>query len=123
VEYFNLRWLKKQDRMDSTPPRDIQATLAQLTASTVASAISPYKPTDVLVCGGGVHNADLLARLQDLLPGIPIHSTATQGLDPDWVEAVLFAWLARERLAGKPQNTGAITGASQPVLLGQICTA
>lgn len=120
VEHFNLSWLKKQELTKSTDPRDVQATLAQLTASTVAAAIIPVRPTDVLVCGGGTHNHDLLSRLQGLLPGIPVRSTATRGLDPDWVEAVLFAWLARERIKGRAQETGKITGANQPVLLGRV---
>jgi anhydro-N-acetylmuramic acid kinase len=121
VEYFNLQWLKRQELINSIDPRDIQATLAQLTASTVASTIVPCRPVEILVCGGGIHNKDLLSRLRGLLPGTPILSTATQGLDPDWVEAALFAWLARERLKGKAQDTTAITGSRQPVLLGQIC--
>ncbi len=120
VEHFNLHWLKQQKRVDSIEPRDVHATLAQLTASTVASAILPSNPIDILVCGGGVHNTDLLCRLQKLLPGIPVGSTESLGLDPDWVEAALFAWLARERLKGKAQDTRAITGSRQPVLLGQI---
>jgi anhydro-N-acetylmuramic acid kinase len=74
----------------------------------------------VLLCGGGVHNSDLVARLQALLPGIPLRSTAEIGLDPDWIEAILFAWLAHERLAGRAQDTRAITGARQPVLLGTV---
>jgi len=121
VEHFNLQWLKKQELANSIDPCNVQATLAQLTASAVASAIAPPRPADILVCGGGVHNTDLLHRLQDLLPGIPVLSTADHGLDPDWVEAVLFAWLARERLTGHPQDTRTITGARQPVLLGKIC--
>jgi anhydro-N-acetylmuramic acid kinase len=122
VEYFNLQWLKKQELVNSIDPCDVQATLAQLTVSTVASAIVPSCPADILVCGGGVHNTDLLRRLQDLLPGIPALSTADHGLAPDWVEAVLFAWLARERLAGNAQDTRTITGASQPILLGRMFT-
>ncbi len=120
VEHFNLQWLKKRELINSIDPRDVQATLAQLTASTVASAIAPSKPADVLVCGGGAHNTDLLNRLQDLLPESLVLSTADHGLDPDWVEAVLFAWLARERLSGNAQDTRAITGASQHVLLGRV---
>lgn len=121
VEHFNLQWLKNQELVNAIDPRDAQATLAQLTASTVASAIAPFSPADILVCGGGVHNTDLIHRLQDLLPGIPVLSTADHGLNPDWVEAILFAWLALERLAGNAQDTRIITGARQRVLLGQIC--
>ena len=120
VEHFNLRWLQKQELVNSIDPRDVQATLAQLTASSVASAIIPFNAADILVCGGGVHNNDLIHRLQDLLPESLVITTAEHGLDPDCVEAVLFAWLARERLAGKTQDTRKITGARHPVLLGRI---
>jgi len=122
TEHFNLTWV--QGRLGALPePADLQATLAELTAVSIADAIGPLAPADVLVCGGGVHNADLLRRLGRRLPGIPLRSTATCGLDPDWVEAVLFAWLARERLAGRPQDTRGITGARAPVLLGRVFEA
>ena len=123
VEYFNLRWLSGRERIESIAPRDVQATLAQLTASTVASAVAPYSPADVLVCGGGAHNLDLLERLRGLLPGCPVESTTGHGLDPDNVEAVLFAWLARERIAGRQQDTRDITGARAPILLGDVFDA
>ena len=86
----------------------------------MAAAVAQERPGDVLVCGGGVHNDDLLERLRILLPGCPLVSTGENGLDPDCVEAVLFAWLARERIAGRLQDTGSITGAREPVLLGDI---
>jgi anhydro-N-acetylmuramic acid kinase len=120
IEYFNLAWLKKSAAVPEFAPRDIQATLAELTATTVTNAIRTHAPGDVLVCGGGAHNRHLLQRLRALLPGIPVISTAEFGLDPDWVEAVLFAWLARERLAEHALNTGSITGARNPVLLGNV---
>jgi anhydro-N-acetylmuramic acid kinase len=120
TEYFNLAWL--QTRLGDYAPAaaDLQATLAELTAASVADAIRPFTPGDVLVCGGGVHNTDLLRRLGRRLPDTPLRSTADCGLDPDWVEAVLFAWLARERLAGRAQDTRGITGARAAVLLGRV---
>jgi anhydro-N-acetylmuramic acid kinase len=130
TEYFNLSWLERllkpfleRGRPGEHPltPADIQATLAELTAATVADAVRPFAPADVLVCGGGVHNSDLLRRLRMRLPDTPFRSTAEAGLDPDWVEAVLFAWLARERLAGRPQDTRRITGAREAILLGSVC--
>ncbi len=124
VEYFNLSWLRnfrpKGSGKAPSDPADVQATLAELTAVTVADEIRPHAPNDVLVCGGGAHNSDLCLRLQNQLPGIAVKSTADFGLDPDWVEAVLFAWLARERLAGQPLDTRNITGAKNPVLLGFV---
>lgn len=130
TEYFNLAWLEPHlheyglDAGVRDPrrwePVDVQATLAELTAASVADAVRRFAPADLLTCGGGVHNGDLLRRLERRLPGIPVRSTATAGLDPDWVEAVLFAWLARERLLGRPQDTRRITGARDPVLLGSV---
>lgn len=124
VEYFNLSWLQgfKPEGPGKAPsdPADVQATLSELTAVTVADEIRPHAPNDVLLCGGGVHNSDLCLRLQKQLPGIDVKSTADFGLDPDWVEAVLFAWLARESLAGRLLDTRNITGAENPVLLGFV---
>jgi anhydro-N-acetylmuramic acid kinase len=140
TEYFNLAWLEPmlepmlvhrqpdvrqpdacQPDACQPAPADVQATLAELTAATVADAVRPFAPADLLVCGGGVHNSDLLRRLRRRLPDTPLRSTAESGLDPDWVEALLFAWLARERLAGRPQDTRRITGAREAVLLGTVC--
>jgi len=120
VEYFNLKWLQRLEMVDLIDPRDVQATLAQLTASSVASSVASCNPADVLVCGGGAHNEDLLTRLKKLLPECTVESTASHGIDPDTIEAMLFAWLARERIAGRSQDTGSITGAREPVLLGEI---
>jgi anhydro-N-acetylmuramic acid kinase len=122
VEYFNLTWLRdrSRDRLEGMAPQDVQASLAQLTAVTVASAVSPFEPDDVLVCGGGAHNRDLLQRLSSLLPGSPVSPTDSLGLNVDSIEAVLFAWLARENLARRAQDTRSITGARQAVMLGEI---
>ena len=120
VEYFNLSWLKKFDLKPGLDTRDVQSTLAELSAISVAESIRPHQPGDVLVCGGGVHNMNLLDRLRALLPDTPVRSTADLGLDPDSIEAVLFAWLARERLAERSLDTRSITGARTLVLLGTI---
>lgn len=121
VEYFNLGWLKRQEGLASCDPVNVQSTLAQLTASTTASAMAAHRPDEVLICGGGVHNTDVMRRLHALVTARRVTSTALFGLNPDCVEGVLFAWLARERLAGQAQDTRAITGASEPVLLGDVC--
>jgi anhydro-N-acetylmuramic acid kinase len=120
IEYFGLEWLNRALAGITIGDQAVQATLAELTAASVAGAIRTHRPDDVRVCGGGIHNQDLMARLQRRLPGVPVGSTAACGLDPDWVEAVLFAWLARERLDGRPQDTPPITGASRPALLGEL---
>ena len=123
-EEFSLAWLEAQlVRLGAQPaPVDVQATLAQYSARSVADAIGRHAPTTrrVLVCGGGAHNGDLLRRLQALLPGVVAESTAALGLDPDQVEALAFAWLAQQTLAGKPGNLPAVTGATAPAVLGGI---
>jgi anhydro-N-acetylmuramic acid kinase len=120
IEYFNLAWLARHLADRSIAPRDVQATLAELTAVSIAEAVRPLNASDLLLCGGGCHNGFLRGRLEHHLPGLQVRTTADFGVEPDWVEAVLFAWLAHERLAGNPQDTRAITGARRPVLLGSI---
>ena len=101
---------------------DIQATLAELTARTIATSILRFAPDidEVLVCGGGLHNADLMQRLHSYLSGVSVASTESYGLHPDWVEAAAFAWLAKRRLDGKTGNLPEVTGASRAVVLGAI---
>jgi len=74
----------------------------------------------VLACGGGVHNGALMRRLAELLTPRPLSSTAALGVDPDFLEATAFAWLARQRLLGRPGNLPAVTGARGPRQLGAI---
>ncbi len=119
-EYFNLAWLQSAD-IATLDLADVQATLAELTARSIANDVRAADLNEVFVCGGGVHNTELMRRLSSHCPGIAIASTAEAGLDPDWVEAVAFAWLAKRRLAGLPGNLPSVTGADRPVLLGAIC--
>lgn len=122
-DHFNLAWLENgRPSLASLPPADVQATLLELTAVTVADALRAANLTDgeMLVCGGGVHNTALMQRLAGLLPDMPIRTTAAAGIDPDWVEAMAFAWLARQTLANRPGNLPGVTGASRPVILGGI---
>lgn len=125
VEYFNHFWLRSRldgrgaDEVQASL-RDIQATLSELTARTAAAAVTNTAAQELLVCGGGSHNFDLLKRLQRLMPERPVNTTASRGIDPDLVEGILFAWLARERIAGRVQDTRRITGARETVLLGEI---
>lgn len=121
LETFNMTWLESKIFGLNLRDEDIQCTLAELTARSVTRDLLTGEPPDrVLVCGGGVHNSYLMFRLRKLLQDIPVESTVNHGSDPDWVEAILFAWLARERLAENLQNTPPITGAGKPVLLGKV---
>ena len=123
-EHFNLAWLEQQ-LVGNLAPEDIQATLVELTATSIAQGLKflPEETGEIYICGGGTHNRHLLARLRALLPGIPIATTEILGIDPDWVEAVAFAWLAHQALAGRAGNIPSVTGARHPVLLGGIYLA
>ena len=122
-EYFNQRWLEKYN-VDDLAVEDIQATLCELTASTIADAVhaNTFKIDRVLVCGGGAHNSYGLERLQSCLGNIPLESTGMHGVPPDWVEAMAFAWLAQCFIENKPGNLPSVTGAGEAVVLGTLAS-
>jgi anhydro-N-acetylmuramic acid kinase len=121
-DQFQPDWLAAHLAGRERAVADVQATLCRFTARSIAEALARELPTcrRVLVCGGGVHNAVLLQHLADALPACHVESTAAQGLDPDFVEAMAFAWLARETLAGRPGNLAGVTGAAGPRILGGV---
>jgi anhydro-N-acetylmuramic acid kinase len=122
-EVFRETWLQAHLHGLSIAAQDVQATLVALSARTVADAIRAHAPavSQVLACGGGVHNPVLMAALAAELAPVALHSTAALGIDPDFVEAMLFAWLARERLAGRPvADVARATGARGARVLGAL---
>lgn len=121
-EVFNLDWLTRQLAERAVLAVDVQATLLALSVRSVAAAIRRDAPEvqQVLVCGGGVHNSRLMRALTEALAPVPVNSTASSGIDPDYVEAMAFAWLARQRLLGLPGNCADVTGARGPRVLGAI---
>ena len=123
-EQFHLDWLASKLAC-SESPADVQATLLELSAATVADALRAMQPTTqrMLVCGGGVHNPRLLARIAARLPGAIVESTSVHGVDPDFVEAMGFAWLARQTLLGLAGNLPSVTGARGPRVLGALYPA
>lgn len=121
-EVFNLDWLDRHLAGHTYAAIDVQATLLELTARSVAQAIRAYAPhaDEVLVCGGGVHNPPLMAALNRSLLPLPVRSTQLLGINPDFVEATAFAWLAKCRLEGIPGNLPEVTGARGGRVLGAI---
>ncbi len=118
-EYFNLAWLNKH--LCSQKNGDVQATLAELTAITISNAIkNVMHDGEVLICGGGVHNQYVMQRLAALLEPLHVLSTEAYGVHPDWMEAMAFAWLAKQTLDKKPGNVMKVTGAKQEAILGGI---
>lgn len=122
-DQYHLGWL--QDILVAFPaiaPATVQATLAAFTANSIAAALRRELPDcrRLLVCGGGLHNRELMRVLATALPELRIESTAVHGVDPDFLEAMAFAWLAQETLAGRPGNLPEVTGARGPRVLGAI---
>lgn len=125
-EAFNLAWL--EECLRDLPPldsRDVQATLAENTADSIASAIveATRGVDEVYVCGGGARNTDLMRRLYRLLAPRRLDTTAALGIDPEWVEAAAFAWLAWCTMSGLAGNAPAVTGARGNRVLGGIYPA
>ncbi|HCH77219.1 MAG TPA: anhydro-N-acetylmuramic acid kinase, partial [Pseudomonas sp.] len=106
-------------------PADVQATLLELTARSIAESLiaTQLNVEELLVCGGGAHNAALMRRLQVLAPTCEVKSTDSEGVPADWVEAMAFAWLAHCCLEGIPANRPAVTGARGSRILGAIYPA
>lgn len=121
-EYFSRSWLDERLQIQSGSPQNIQTTLTVFTAESIADAIAEHAPDcgRVIVCGGGVYNKVLMGHLEQKLGNIPLESSQEQGMDPEQVESVAFAWLARQTLNGHYGNLPTVTGARHPVILGGI---
>lgn len=128
-ELFHLDWLERRLTGEEAP-EDVQATLAELTATSIALGIGMARerlaapPAAALIpCGGGAHNPDLLTRLARHLPETPLVASADWGWPADWLEAGAFAWLAWRRLQARPGNLPSVTGASGCRVLGGVYAA
>jgi anhydro-N-acetylmuramic acid kinase len=123
-EWFNLDWLQTRagGLLRELAPEDVQATLLELTARTLIGAARTAAPEAgrMLVCGGGAYNAALMGRMQALAGEMRVESTAAYGVEPAWVEALAFAWLAKQTLEGLPGNLPQVTGARGERVLGAI---
>lgn len=123
-ELFNMNWLETLlgNQLNKYKPADIQATLSELTAISICSNI-PKNCDEVFICGGGVHNSYLIETLQSMLPKVSITSTQALGINPDWMEAIAFAWLAKQAIEKKPGNLTDVTGAKGDRILGALYPA
>ena len=122
-ELFNGAWLEQRlaSLKQRPSPQDIQATLLEFTATTLSTALlAGMNQGEIYLCGGGAHNTALLKRIGELMPGYYVGTTAEIGIDPDWLEAMAFAWMAQQTLDGIAVDTSPFTGAKKPVMLGGI---
>ncbi len=125
TDYFSPEWLAQAVGTNAIAPQDVQATALELTARSIAAGVSSYcqpAPKRALLCGGGVHNRTLMTALSAHM-SCPVDSTETLGVAPDWVEAIAFAWLAKQTLQGWPGNLPSVTGAAGPRVLGAVYPA
>jgi len=123
-DLFNLTWLERHLTGDEAVT-DVQATLLALTGDSIADAVRRFcgKAAEIYLCGGGAHNTALVAHLQNALPHRRIQKTEVLGIAADWMEAIAFAWLARQALHLRPGNLPAVTGAKHSCVLGAIYPA
>jgi len=124
-EVFNLNWLRAElgQLASVLAPEDVQATLLELTAWSIAASIRELLKTataEVYLCGGGAFNQQLRRRLQAGLPHCEVSDTSRLGIAPEWVEAAAFAWLARQTMSHQAGNLPSVTGADRPVILGAV---
>ncbi|MCD6056320.1 MAG: anhydro-N-acetylmuramic acid kinase [Gammaproteobacteria bacterium] len=129
-EMFNIAWLEETlkkvfNNNTVLSDEDIQATLTELTAQSLCQALLQQnvpKSSELILTGGGAHNAYLRERIAAHWQGTVCRSDA-YGISPDWVEAMAFAWLAHQTLEHQPGNLPAVTGAKRPCILGGIYLA
>ena len=121
LEYFNMEWLSACLAGDEAPA-DVQATLRALTARSILRGIQDNATgvEAIYVCGGGAQNTALMQEIQSVASGYAVSTTGSLGIDPQWVEASAFAWLAHQRLEEKPGNLPSVTGAKRPAILGAL---
>jgi anhydro-N-acetylmuramic acid kinase len=125
-DHFNLSWLQNVlenlDCNQHDEALNIQATLAELTAISITTAIKslPIEVERIILCGGGVHNTHLVKRIQTLASPVFVNISDKFGVSADWLEAELFAWLAQQTLYKIPLDLTRVTGAGKPAILGGV---
>ena len=124
-EYFNLNWINKFIKDRNMTPSDVQRTLVDLTVESIAIHIENFsKNTDeIILCGGGPKNITLSNALKKRMPSIRFSLTDDYGFNSDYLEAIAFAFLARQTLLKKPGNIKSVTGANEEIILGGIYRA
>lgn len=120
-ELFSLSWLQARLHGDENP-HDVLRTLLEYSAQTIIDAIARHagNTRNIYVCGGGIQNTALMQSLQSQAAAqhATLHSTAELHLDPQWVEAAAFGWLASCWINRLPSNPHHATGADKPCILG-----
>jgi anhydro-N-acetylmuramic acid kinase len=120
-EYFNLEWIEHHlQKFKPIKPQDVQRTLLFLTANSITLEAKKFKMQTLLLCGGGAKNSFFVQTLQALLPACHIQDTTKHGVDSDFLEAMIFAWLAYKRVNRQSVALKDVTGASKNAILGGV---
>ncbi|MDG2090895.1 MAG: anhydro-N-acetylmuramic acid kinase [Gammaproteobacteria bacterium] len=122
-EYFNKKWIDKvfNDYAKEISPQDVQATLCELTAISIAQEIKKLiEIGEVIVCGGGARNKHLIKSLTTQLNPFKVSSSNNYDVDSDALEAFAFAWFAKQTLQKNLIDFTSITGSSRPHIMGGI---
>lgn len=126
-EYFNFDWLMNKLNQFEQVLADnvVQSTLLELTVQSIIQSLQHAQPDtdELIICGGGALNTELLSRLQTNLPDVRVTTTLDYGIAPQWVEAIAFAWLAYCCIHNIPANRPEVTGAKGLRVLGAIYPA
>jgi anhydro-N-acetylmuramic acid kinase len=120
-EYFSLAWLESYLKPEYKAV-DVQKTLVAFTAHSIADTVINARRTvkELYLCGGGTHNIVLHQMIANLLPQTIVMSSADIGISPDYLEAMLFAWLAAQTINKKALDLSTITGSKCPAILGAV---
>lgn len=123
-DLFNRAWLATQLTHRDVNAVDVQATLTAFTAHSLCDAIKRYAPdaAEIVVCGGGAKNTHLMGLIHQL-SGLAVTDTGSLGIPVSEVEAMAFAWLAKQFCLKQPGNLPAVTGAQGLRILGALYPA
>ena len=119
-EYFNEVWLsQKLQDFKYLSDAQVQRTLVELTAQSIANDINATEATQLIVCGGGAKNTFLLQRLNELCR-VKVLPSDTLDISSDFLEAMAFAWFAKKRLHKEPLALSSVTGAKKDSISGAV---
>ena len=119
-EYFNAIWIEKHlSLFNGVKAEDVQRTLLELTAQSIANDLQRHKIKTLIVCGGGAKNGFLMQRLSELCE-YNVKSSDALGVRSDAFESMAFAWFAYKRVKREAVDLCSITGAKKPSQLGAI---
>lgn len=111
------------EKLGRVPRQDVISTITEITVTGIANFLNRFakRVDEIYLCGGGAKNEYIVSRLRQLFPGSSVETTAALGFDPDYLEAVLWAYLAYCFATKRPIDTSEFTGAATQYISGRLC--